>query len=46
MGYSIPWATVFAHYRKVRLKPLVEITEEPAPEEIPALEEAPNPLVG
>jgi len=46
MGHIIPAGTGFDHHRKVRLKPLVEIAEEPAPEEIPALEEAPNPLVG
>jgi DNA-directed RNA polymerase subunit beta' len=46
MGHIIPAGTGFDHHRKVRLKPLVEISEEPAPEEIPVLEEAPNPLVG
>ncbi len=46
MGHIIPAGTGFDHHRKVRLKPLVEISEEPAPEEVPALEEAPNPLVG
>jgi DNA-directed RNA polymerase subunit beta' len=46
MGHIIPAGTGFDHHRKVRLKPLVEISEEPPPEEVPALEEAPNPLVG
>jgi len=46
MGHIIPAGTGFDHHRKVRLKPLVEISEEPPPEEIQALEEAPNPLVG
>jgi len=30
----------------VKLKPLVEISDEPLPEEAPALAEAENPLVG
>jgi DNA-directed RNA polymerase subunit beta' len=46
MGHIIPAGTGFDHHRKVRLKPLVEISEEPPPEEVPTLEEAPNPLVG
>jgi DNA-directed RNA polymerase subunit beta' len=46
MGHIIPAGTGFDHHRKVRLKPLVEIAEEPPPEEVPVLEEAPNPLVG
>jgi len=46
MGHIIPAGTGFDHHRKVRLKPLVEINEEAPPEEVPALEEAPNPLVG
>jgi DNA-directed RNA polymerase subunit beta' len=46
MGHIIPAGTGFDHHRKVRLKALVEISEEPPPEEVPALEEAPNPLVG
>jgi DNA-directed RNA polymerase subunit beta' len=46
MGHIIPAGTGFDHHRKVRLKPLVDISEEPPPEEIQALEEAPNPLVG
>jgi DNA-directed RNA polymerase subunit beta' len=45
MGHIIPAGTGFDHHRKVRLKPLVEITE-PEPEEAPAMAEAENPLVG
>jgi len=44
MGHIIPAGTGFDHHRKVRLKPLVEIVDEPEPEEAPALAE--NPLVG
>ncbi len=44
MGHIIPAGTGFDHHRKVQLKPLVEISEEPEPEEQPALAE--NPLVG
>jgi DNA-directed RNA polymerase subunit beta' len=48
MGHIIPAGTGFDHHRKVRLKPLVEITEEePAPEESATeLTAAENPLVG
>jgi DNA-directed RNA polymerase subunit beta' len=48
MGHIIPAGTGFDHHRKVRLKPLVEIQEEPEPvEETPALAAAAeNPLVG
>jgi DNA-directed RNA polymerase subunit beta' len=47
MGHIIPAGTGFDHHRKVRLKPLVEITEEPEPEEAPSpLVAAENPLVG
>jgi DNA-directed RNA polymerase subunit beta' len=48
MGHIIPAGTGFDHHRKVRLKPLVEIEEEPVPEEQPppALIAAENPLVG
>ncbi|HLH55273.1 MAG TPA: DNA-directed RNA polymerase subunit beta' [Verrucomicrobiae bacterium] len=48
MGHIIPAGTGFDHHRKVRLKPLVEIVEEPEPEEAPApaLAAAENPLVG
>jgi len=45
MGHIIPAGTGFDHHRKVRLKPLVEISEEPEPEELPAAL-AENPLVG
>src|SRR5690349_15413723 len=47
MGHIIPAGTGFDHHRKVRLKPLVEIQEEPPPEEAPSpLVAAENPLVG
>jgi len=48
MGHIIPAGTGFDHHRKVRLKPLVEIQDEPEPEEpvLPALATAENPLVG
>jgi DNA-directed RNA polymerase subunit beta' len=48
MGHIIPAGTGFDHHRKVRLKPLVEIEEEPEPEEltVPSLTAAENPLVG
>jgi DNA-directed RNA polymerase subunit beta' len=46
MGHIIPAGTGFDHHRKVKLKPLVEISDEPLPEEMPALAEAENPLVG
>ncbi|HZR17168.1 MAG TPA: DNA-directed RNA polymerase subunit beta' [Verrucomicrobiae bacterium] len=48
MGHIIPAGTGFDHHRKVRLKPLVEIIDEPEPEEpaAPALAAAENPLVG
>jgi DNA-directed RNA polymerase subunit beta' len=48
MGHIIPAGTGFDHHRKVRLKPLVEIEEEPEPQEqpAPALTAAENPLVG
>src|SRR3954466_99890 len=45
MGHIIPAGTGFDHHRKVKLKPLVEISDEPLPEESPALAEAENPLV-
>jgi DNA-directed RNA polymerase subunit beta' len=45
MGHIIPAGTGFDHHRKVQLKPLVEIPDEPEPEEqAPAMAE--NPLVG
>ena len=48
MGHIIPAGTGFDHHRKARLKPLVEIEDEPEPEEqpAPALLTAENPLVG
>jgi DNA-directed RNA polymerase subunit beta' len=47
MGHIIPAGTGFDHHRKVRLKPLVELSEEPEPEEAPiSLTAEPNPLVG
>jgi DNA-directed RNA polymerase subunit beta' len=46
MGHIIPAGTGFDHHRKVRLKPLVEIVDEPEPEEQPALAAAENPLLG
>ncbi|HEY5912469.1 MAG TPA: DNA-directed RNA polymerase subunit beta'', partial [Verrucomicrobiae bacterium] len=47
MGHIIPAGTGFDHHRKVRLKPLVEIQDEPEPEEAgtPSLTIADNPLV-
>ncbi len=46
MGHIIPAGTGFDHHRKVKLKPLVEIQEEPPAEEaLPSLT-AENPLVG
>jgi DNA-directed RNA polymerase subunit beta' len=46
MGHIIPAGTGFDHHRKVRLKPLVEISEEPEAEEMPAALVAENPLAG
>jgi len=46
MGHIIPAGTGFDYHRKVKLKALVEISDEPEPEELPALAEAENPLVG
>jgi DNA-directed RNA polymerase subunit beta' len=43
MGHIIPAGTGFDLHRKARLKPLVELEEEPAPEEAGAGSE-PNPL--
>jgi DNA-directed RNA polymerase subunit beta' len=48
MGHIIPAGTGFDHHRKVRLKPLVEVQEEPEPEQAaPAssLAVAENPLL-
>jgi hypothetical protein len=42
MGHIIPAGTGFDYHRKVHLKPLVEIEEEPEPEETAAPAE--NPL--
>jgi DNA-directed RNA polymerase subunit beta' len=44
MGHIIPAGTGFDHHRKVTLKPLVEVPDEPEPEEQPAAAE--NPLMG
>jgi DNA-directed RNA polymerase subunit beta' len=48
MGHIIPAGTGFDHHRKARLKPLVEIEEEPEPEDThaPALVAAENSLLG
>jgi DNA-directed RNA polymerase subunit beta' len=43
MGHIIPAGTGYDYHRKVKLKPLVEIEEEPAPEPVLA---ADNPLAG
>ncbi len=43
MGHIIPAGTGYDYHRKVRLKPLVEIEETPAPEPALAVE---NPLAG
>ena len=42
MGHIIPAGTGFDLHRKVKLKPLVEIEEEPEPQEEPVTAE--NPL--
>ena len=49
MGHIIPAGTGFDHHRKVRLKPLVEIQEEPETEEpapSPLFAASENPLLG
>jgi len=47
MGHIIPAGTGFDHHRKVRLKPLVELQEEPEqPEPAPISLTADNPLMG
>jgi hypothetical protein len=46
MGHIIPAGTGFDHHRKVRLKALVELQEEPEPEDRAAALLAENPLVG
>jgi DNA-directed RNA polymerase subunit beta' len=45
MGHIIPAGTGFDHHRKVTLKHLVELPDEPEPQEEPAAA-AENPLVG
>jgi DNA-directed RNA polymerase subunit beta' len=46
MGHIIPAGTGFDHHRKVHIKPLVEISEEPEPEEsATAVVAADNPLL-
>jgi DNA-directed RNA polymerase subunit beta' len=47
MGHIIPAGTGFDHHRKVHLKPLVEIQDEPEPEEsiASALAAGENPLL-
>jgi DNA-directed RNA polymerase subunit beta' len=45
MGHIIPAGTGFDHHRKVRLKTLVEVLDEPEAEDLPAAL-AENPLVG
>jgi DNA-directed RNA polymerase subunit beta' len=42
MGHIIPAGTGYDYHRKVRLRPLVEVEEEPAPD---AGLEAANPLL-
>ncbi|EEF61400.1 DNA-directed RNA polymerase subunit beta' [Pedosphaera parvula Ellin514] len=42
MGHIIPAGTGFDYHRRIKLKPLVEVEEEPAPEPAIATE---NPLV-
>ena len=44
MGHIIPAGTGFDYHRKIQLKMLVEPSEEPMPEEVPA-EAAENPLL-
>ncbi len=48
MGHIIPAGTGFDHHRKVSLKPLVELPEEPEVQEEPPAAAAPveNPLAG
>ena len=48
MGHIIPAGTGFDHHRKVTLKPLVELPEEPEPQQLEEAAAAPaeNPLVG
>ncbi len=46
MGHIIPAGTGFDHHRKVTLKPLVELPEEPLLEESGEQPAAENPLVG
>jgi len=44
MGHIIPAGTGYELYRKVRLKPLVELPEEPAPEQAAVAERAETPV--
>jgi len=50
MGHIIPAGTGFDHHRKVRLKPLVEVQDEPetttSPPPRSSLPPAENPLLG
>ena len=46
MGHIIPAGTGFDYHRKAQLKPLVELPEEPEPEDPAASAPAVNPLVG
>jgi DNA-directed RNA polymerase subunit beta' len=45
MGHIIPAGTGFDHHRKVHLKMLVEISDEPEPEQPAAAVAAENPLL-
>jgi len=45
MGHIIPAGTGFDRYRKVTLKPLVKVPDEPEPEENAEAEESENPLL-
>jgi DNA-directed RNA polymerase subunit beta' len=45
MGHIIPAGTGFDRHRKVQLKPLVEIPDDPEPEESADAAEAENPLL-
>ncbi|MGD0614873.1 MAG: DNA-directed RNA polymerase subunit beta', partial [Verrucomicrobiota bacterium] len=46
MGHIIPAGTGFDYHRKAQLKPLVELPEEPEPEDPASSAPAVNPLVG
>ncbi|HUA69088.1 MAG TPA: hypothetical protein VMA13_11130, partial [Candidatus Saccharimonadales bacterium] len=45
MGHIIPAGTGFDHHRKARIKPLVEISDEPEPVEAAEAVGAENPLL-